>query len=208
MYEVIFLVFELIGTIAFAVSGALTGIRKRMDLLGVCVLGSVTAVGGGVIRDIILGITPPKTFQDPIYLAVAIITSIICFLPAVQRFLNKQVYIASQLMLIMDSIGLGIFTVVGIQTAQLQSPDYSIFLLVFVGVITGTGGGILRDVLAAEQPYIFIKHFYASASIIGALLCSVMWPWFQPAVSIGVGTLVIVLLRLFAAKYRWKLPAA
>jgi uncharacterized membrane protein YeiH len=208
MYEIVFLIFELIGTIAFAVSGAFTGVRKKMDLLGVCVLGSITAVGGGVIRDLVLGITPPKTFQNPVYLAVAIITSIICFLPAVQRFLNKRTYIASQLMLIMDSVGLGIFTVVGIQTAQMQSSEYSIFLLVFVGVITGTGGGVLRDVLAAEQPYIFIKHFYASASIIGAIVASIMWPYFEPALTICISTLLIVLLRLFAAKYRWKLPTA
>ena len=90
----------------------------------------------------------------------------------------------------------------------MQSSEYSIFLLVFVGVITGTGGGVLRDVLAAEQPYIFIKHFYASASIIGAIVASIMWPYFEPALTIFISTLLIVLLRLFAAKYRWKLPTA
>ena len=111
-------------------------------------------------------------------------------------------------MLVMDSLGLGIFTVIGIQTAQMQSADYSLFLLVFVGVVTGTGGGVIRDVLAAEQPYIFVKHFYASASIIGAIITSIMWPYFDPALTIGVGTLIILLLRLFAARFRWKLPTA
>ena len=82
--------FELIGTIAFAASGAMVGFSKKMDIFGVAVLGLVTAVGGGVIRDIVLGLTPPATFQNPVYALVAIFVSLILFVPAVRRFLFKN----------------------------------------------------------------------------------------------------------------------
>ncbi|MBR3935243.1 MAG: TRIC cation channel family protein, partial [Oscillospiraceae bacterium] len=148
----------------------MVALSKKMDIFGVAVLGLVTAVGGGVIRDLVLGITPPKTFQNPIYAAVAIATSLIIFIPAVRHFLSgKEVY--DKIMLLMDSVGLGIFTVVGIETAYLSDQSHSIFLLIFVGVITGVGGGVLRDIMAGNTPYIFVRHVYASASLTGALLC-------------------------------------
>ena len=93
MSENLLLLFEIMGTVAFAVSGAMVALSKKMDVFGVAGLGLVTAVGGGVIRDLILGITPPKTFQNPVYAAVAIATSLIIFIPAVRRFLSgKEVY--------------------------------------------------------------------------------------------------------------------
>ena len=90
MSENLLLLFELIGTVAFAVSGAMVGLSKKMDIFGITVLGIVTSVGGGVIRDIVLGLTPPATFQNPIYALVAILVSIIVFIPAVRRFLFKK----------------------------------------------------------------------------------------------------------------------
>ncbi len=208
MYGMIFFLFEIIGTIAFAASGALTGIHKHMDLLGVCVLGCVTAVGGGVIRDVILGLTPPKTFENPVYIIVAILTSIVCFLPIIRAELNEKAVLNTLLMKWMDAIGLGIFTVLGIQTAQLLSEDNGISLLIFVGVITGVGGGVLRDVMAGERPYIFYKHFYASASIIGAIVCSITWNYIDIPVNMLLSSVLIILLRLFAARFHWKLPSA
>lgn len=208
MYEMIFFIFELIGTVAFAASGALTALKNRMDMLGVCVLGCVTAVGGGVIRDVILGITPPKTFEHPVYVIVAIITSLICFLPAIRKRLQEQAVLETFLLRLMDSIGLGVFTVVGIQTAQNVSDDNGIFLLIFVGVITGVGGGLIRDIMAGEKPYIFYKHFYATASIIGALFCSILWDRVDMTFNFICSIVLIIVLRLFAARFRWKLPAA
>ena len=208
MYEMIFLFFEILGTIAFAISGALTALKQRMDMLGVCVLGCVTAIGGGIIRDVILGITPPKTFEHPIYVTIAIITSLICFLPAVQKALQERSLLETRLLILMDSIGLGVFTVVGIQTAQNLSDTNSIFLLVFVGVITGVGGGVLRDIMAGEKPQIFYKHFYATASIIGALACSILWNYIDITLNLCVSTAIIIILRLFAARFRWSLPVS
>lgn len=205
MYEMIFLFFEIIGTVAFAVSGALTGLNKKMDMLGVCVLGCVTAVGGGVIRDLILGITPPKTFENPVYVLIALATSLICFMPVIRKAIDV---LETNLLMLMDSIGLGIFTVVGIQTAQIQSTDYNLFLLIFVGVITGVGGGVIRDILANDQPYIFCKHFYATASIIGAAFCSITWGYVDMTLNILLSVALILVLRLFAARFRWQLPKA
>lgn len=202
----IVLFLELIGTVAFSVSGAITGLKKKMDTLGVVILGLTTAVGGGVIRDLILGITPPNTFRNPIYATFAIVTAFVVFLPAVQNLILKNRSLYNWLMLVMDSLGLGIFTVVGIQVAYSLSEEYNIFLLVFVGVVTGVGGGVLRDIMAGDQPYIFVKHFYACASLIGALVCVSVWKSLGEANAMLSGTAAVVLLRLLAARFRWSLP--
>ncbi len=200
------LFFELIGTVAFAISGAMTGVQKRMDILGVIILGLTTAVGGGVIRDLILGITPPDTFRNPIYASFAVVTAIVVFLPSVYKFFMKKQHLYDMLMLWMDSIGLGIFTVVGIQVAYSVNGEHGMFLMIFVGVVTGVGGGVLRDIMAGDKPYIFIKHFYASASLIGAFVCTIMWESLGEAYAMVIGTLVVVTLRLCAAHFRWSLP--
>lgn len=200
--------FEIIGTIAFAASGAIAALKKGMDIFGVLNLGLITAVGGGVIRDIILGNTPPAVFKDPIYALVAILTSAIVFLPAVRKLFVKSQKAYDLVMLIMDSLGLGIFTVIGIQTAKSVDPESGFFLLVFVGIVTGVGGGLLRDICSLEMPYIFIKHFYACASLLGAAVCAFLWNLTGEKSAMIAGTAVIVVLRLLAAKFRWSLPKA
>lgn len=169
------LILEIIGTVAFAVSGAMTGLSKKMDIFGVVILGLTTAVGGGMIRDLVLGLTPPAMFTNPIYAAVAAVVSVIVFLPAVRRWLTAYGRVREILMLVMDSLGLGVFTVVGIQRAYTATDHRGLFLLVFVGVVTGVGGGLLRDVMAGNTPFIFVKHVYASASMVGAILCAALW---------------------------------
>lgn len=206
MTSTILLVFELIGTVAFAASGAIVALSKKMDIFGVATLGVVTAVGGGVIRDLILGNTPPATFQNPLYALVAIGVSVILFIPAVRRVLFHKPRVYEIVMLLMDSLGLGIFTVVGIQVAHSTEGEHNAFLLVFVGMITGVGGGVIRDLLAGNTPFILVKHFYASASLIGSVVCVVLWHYFGSfAATIG-GTVVIIILRLLAARYHWSLP--
>lgn len=199
---------ELVGTVAFAASGAMLGIRKKMDILGICVLALCVAIGGGVIRDIILGSTPPVTFQHPVYALCAIAVAIILFLPNVRRFVAVHDYLYGLSMFWMDSIGLGVFTAIGVQRCFETVPEAGIFLAVFVGVMTGVGGGVLRDVLAGDTPYIFVKHFYASASIIGALICALLWSRLYYGACIIICAAVVVLLRFFAARYHWSLPKA
>ena len=198
---------EIIGTIAFAISGAVVGIQKKMDIFGVCILGLTASVGGGILRDLILNITPPAAFQNPAFAVTAILVSILFFIPAVRNaFEHRKVYEA--LILIMDSIGLGLFTVVGVQVATAAMPERNLFLITFVGVLTGVGGGILRDVLAGNRPYIFVKHFYACASIIGAWTCALLWPLTGSVPAMITGATLTVILRLLAARFRWSLPKA
>ena len=140
--ETITFILEMIGTIAFAASGALVGSEQKMDIFGVSVLGVITAVGGGMIRDVTLGIIPPGVFQKPVYAAVAVLTSVLVFfLLYFKREMLKGNVTYDKVMLVMDSVGLGIFTVVGVNTGIRQGFADNTFLLVFVGTITGDGRG-------------------------------------------------------------------
>jgi uncharacterized membrane protein YeiH len=206
MSRTLLLIFEIIGTISFAVSGAMTAINKKMDIFGVIILGTITAVGGGAIRDLVLGINPPVTFTSPVYAVVAAVTAIVVFIPAVLKFLHKKKVIYDYVLFIMDSLGLAVFTVIGIQTAVSNTSGFNWFLLLFVGVITGIGGGVLRDIMAGNIPYIFVKHFYASASIIGAAVCIVLWNLIGQEWAMILGSATVFVLRILAARFRWTLP--
>ena len=170
--DTIVLVIELVGTVAFALSGAVMAVQRRMDIFGVLVLGVCTAVGGGVIRDILLGITPPNTFRNPVYALVAALASSLIF------FVGKsepEIIISNRIQNLslfnfFDAMGLGIFTVIGINTAIGAGYGDNAFLQMFVGVTTGVGGGILRDMLAGVTPLVLRKQIYASASFVGAAL--------------------------------------
>lgn len=204
--ESFILILELAGTMAFAASGAMTGLKKNMDLFGICILGLTTAVGGGVIRDVILGNTPPATFQNPLYATVALATALVMFLPRLRHLLMRDQMLYDLSLLLLDSVGLGVFTVMGIRIAYAHADHPSWFLLVFVGVVTGVGGGVLRDMMAGDTPYIFIKHVYASASLAGALVCAAMW---QPAGELPAmlcGMVLVLLIRMLSAHFRWNLP--
>ncbi len=206
--DLIIFIVEIMGTVAFAASGAMLGIRKRMDLFGVCVLGVTTAVGGGMIRDIILGLIPPGMFRRPVYTFTAIVTSAALFalLYVKRNLLDGRIgHFYELLMNISDTIGLGIFTVVGINTAW-NAGYHSLFLTVFVGVLTGVGGGLLRDVMAQEKPYILTKHIYACASIAGALVCVCTEKTLGNLPSMMAGAVVVVIIRFLAMHYRWNLP--
>lgn len=201
-------IMELIGTVAFAVSGAITGMEKKMDIFGVAILGLTTAVGGGIIRDMLIGNTPPQTFQDPVYAVISIVTAIIVFYLAGRRKNGMNPHLWDVLLLVMDTLGLGIFTVVGISTARQAVPESGQFLLIFVGVITGVGGGVLRDMMAGNMPYIFVKHIYACASLAGAVVCACGWEYMGMKNAMITGMVIVVVIRFLAAYYRWNLPKA
>ena len=199
----------MIGTVAFASSGALVGIRKNMDIFGVNVLGITTAVGGGCIRDIILGITPPKMFQNFSYVGASILISCILF---TIFYLNQELLSSrfletyERVMISLDAIGLGVFTVMGIRTAIEASFENNIFLLIFVGAVTGIGGGMLRDVMAGMTPFVFVKHVYAIASILGAVCYIILRLYIRDTISLFLGAAVVIIIRLLAAHFRWNLP--
>ncbi len=207
--NLIIYIFEMIGTVAFASSGALVGIRKNMDIFGVNVLGITTAVGGGCIRDIILGITPPKMFQNFSYVGASILISCILF---TIFYLNQELLSSrfletyERVMISLDAIGLGVFTVMGIRTAIEASFENNLFLLIFVGAVTGIGGGMLRDVMAGMTPFVFVKHVYAIASILGAVCYIILRLYIQDTISLFLGAAVVIIIRLLAAHFRWNLP--
>mgnify|MGYP003367936252 CR=1 FL=1 len=227
--SIVTFVMEMAGSVAFAASGAMVGVERNMDIFGVSVLGVATAVGGGMIRDIVLGIIPPAVFTNPVYALVSVLAScIVFFIFYFKRELlqghRRETY--DKIMLAMDSVGLGIFTVVGVNagirqghmdnafllvflgtiTGIRQGYMDNVFLLVFLGTITGVGGGLLRDMMASVPPYIFVKHIYACASIIGAVVCVYMNRFVGNVQAMVVSSIVVVLIRYLAAHYRWNLP--
>ena len=196
----VFYVMELIGTIAFAMSGAFVAIEQKMDILGVIILGITTSIGGGIIRDILLGIIPPLGLVNPIYSVIAIIVSIIVFIPKIRKHINLD----SKFFVFIDAIGLGVFTVSGCIKAL---PFDNILFQLFLGVLTGVGGGVLRDVFATQKPMIFVRHFYALASLIGALVFMVLQNQSQ-VIAMIAGVVTIAVLRMLAATFKWHLPKA
>ena len=174
-------------------------------------LGITTAVGGGCVRDLLLGIHPPKMFQNFAYVGTAILTSCLLF---VIFFIKKELLESTfleryeRVMSALDAVGLGIFTVMGIRTAMdLEGSHFDHwFLLVFVGVATGIGGGMMRDVMAGETPFVFIKHVYACAALIGAFLYIFLCRAVPDIGAMLVSSITVVAVRLLAAHYRWNLP--
>ena len=204
----IFFVFEILGVIAFSLSGALTAMKKEMDIFGACVLGMTTAIGGGIIRDLILGITPPTAFVNPLPATLGLVVAALTYLPFIQKFFARNKHRVQALsLMIADSVGLGVFTVMGVNACfeSIENPNF--FTAVFLGVITGVGGGVLRDVFSMNLPKIFVKHFYACASIAGAIVAFVVEKYFDiPLLASILGAAVVITLRFLASFLRWNLP--
>ena len=196
---------EWIGAVAFAISGALVAIRREMDLLGVVMLGLVTAVGGGMLRDVLLGITPPSVFFEPSQAILALLTALVVFTVARSgRWPHTRHGLWERLFFICDTLGLAAFTMAGMNKALLMAQGLGIAAV--MGVLTGVGGGVFRDVLAGERPSIFVRHVYASACMAGALAGVILWPWAGEAVAVPAGAAVVLLMRILAARFRWNLP--
>ncbi len=205
--DILVLLFEIIGTVSFAISGALIAMQKKMDLLGVVFMGFTTAVGGGVIRDVLLGQIPPKIFLNPTYPIVAIITALIVFCVFKKNVSGGNALSHATVLLMMDSVGLAVFTVVGIEASQALY-GFNPLLNLFMGVLTAVGGGVMRDTFSCQIPYVFTKHFYATSSIIGAVVYLVLYYLVNPFVGGIVGMLCVFALRMAASKYLWNLPKA
>ena len=204
-------VLEMIGTVAFALSGAMIAIQKRLDLLGILVLGITTAVGGGMIRDLIIGVHPPMMFVKPIYVFVSMIAILILFLMikvnhSSPKFLESALY--ENLFNLMDAIGLGVFTVVGVNSVMNNDMNHMLFLKIFLGVITGVGGGLLRDMMANETPAILRKHVYACASIAGAISYILLYERLHSGAAMILSIILVVMIRVLAKHYEWNLPKA
>ncbi|MBP2025783.1 trimeric intracellular cation channel family protein [Peptoniphilus stercorisuis] len=208
-YKNIDVILEIIGTISFASSGAMIGIRKKMDIFGVIVLGVVTALGGGCTRDIVLGIEPPSMFVDSFYAILAVMSSVILFVIFyfnVDLLKSNALKIYEEFMIILDAIGLGAFTVTGINTAMALGYTDDKFLLIFVGMVTAIGGGIIRDIFSNSVPFVFKEQIYAMSSFIGAVFY-IYFRYIIPADLLMIFTAIIVFAsRMIAVKFDLQLP--
>ena len=209
--ELFFDVLDILEVVSFALSGAMLAVKKRTDLFGVIIIGIVSAVGGGVTRDVLLGQVPPAAFTDSRYVLAAAATSAALF--AVARW-KKEIYLrrtdlVDKVNNVADAIGLGAFSVTGVQAAVTAGYGEKLFFAVFLGVITGVGGGVLRDMMLGQVPFILVKRVYAVASILGALsyylLCRA---GMAPAMASVAGIALVFCVRMLATHYRWNFPRA
>ena len=203
------LIMDIIGTIAFAFSGAMIAIRKGMDIFGVTILAITTAVGGGMIRDVLIGHVPPEMFRNPLYTIIAVVTANISFwfLYFKKKSVPKNwVNLYEKMLFLFDTLGLASFTINGVNAGMKTDMADNLFLVGFLGVLTGVGGGLIRDMMASRRPYIFVKHVYACASVIGALTTALLWDYVGENIAMITGFLSVILIRIFAAYFEWNLP--
>ncbi len=192
-------ILDYLGTIAFAVTGASKAISHKADIFGVIVLATVVGVGGGVTRDVIFG-RFPTVFSDPIYVGLTVSTGILIF------FFFTKLKKKMNIWLIFDAVGLGVFSILGASIAY-QIIGLNFLPMLFGGMITAIGGGILRDIFVREIPIVFVKEVYAVASFIGIVI-------FYLVLSLGIdvqiasiiGIITATGIRLLAMKYNWNLP--
>ena len=207
MDEIMF-VLELIGAAAFAVSGAMVAIEKRADIFGILFLAVTTALGGGVIRDVLIGRIPPVMFVSYWYLLISVVAALAVFIDAYLRSEKYKLHLdkLDAVNNIFDAIGLAVFTVSGMNAAMPVSDN--VILVLFVGMCTGVGGGMLRDVMTNTMPTVLRKRVYAVASLLGGGLYYAMYALgVNQIVSLGCGMLLIFALRLFATIFKWNLPS-
>lgn len=191
---------DLFGVAVFAVSGSLAAGRKRMDVFGVIVLGLVTALGGGTLRDMLLDSGPVFWVDDPGYVLVAGLTSLLTFI-AVRVFSTP-----GRGLIISDAFGLAVFTVIG--TAKALAITNSLSVAIIMGVMTGVAGGMIRDVLSAEVPLVLRKEIYATAALCGSLIYVIMTQLGLPDIICLVVSMATTLaIRLAAIHWGFSLPA-
>ena len=201
---------EWVGTVAFAVSGSLKGVQKNLDLFGILLLSVVTAMGGGTLRDVLLGRFPPQMFFSGWYLLACAVVTVVIFLVArafhrVPNFGNWGDVAFN----CCDAVGLGVFVIIGVQAAVSTGNESNVFLCAFMGTVTGVGGGVLRDIMCGEIPAVLRKHVYAVAAIAGSLLYYYSEQLLHsPAAAAALGIGCTVLIRILASHFRWNLPRA
>lgn len=190
---------NLFGTFVFAISGVLTAADKRFDVVGAIVIGFVTCLGGGTLRDVMIGATPVGWMLDPNYLLAVLAAVVVCF------FFRQYIVRLRRSFFLFDTVGIGVFSILGMQkTLDLGlSPGIAIAM----GVVSAVFGGVTRDVLTNEIPLIFRKEIYASACLAG---CLVYWGMLQVSellyLNIGISIAVVVAIRFLAVWRKWALP--
>lgn len=206
--ETLFTALEAVGTVAFAVSGATAALQRKLDIFGVLLLGLTTALGGGCLRDLLLGKTPPVMFREPLYAIVALMTALIVFLLAWfcrGGFFGHMVLI-DRINNVFDALGLGMFSVIGVQAGIAAGYAENVFLCLFLGLLTGVGGGVLRDMMSREIPMVLCRRVYAIASIAGGAAYFLLRDPAGESAAVFAGVFTVFIIRMLATHYRWSLP--
>lgn len=206
MDSVTWVIFDIMGTVAFAVSGAMLAIEKRMDLFGVIVLALLTAVGGGMVRDVLAGITPPMTLRNITDFMLAIVTALLVawgysLWSISDRSKQRIMFIYN----LCDTIGLASFTITGMITGIDRAVGNPYVLPVLLGVITAVGGGVLRDLMAKKMPVVLYKDIYATASLAGAVAAILLYPYIGMLAMAWLCFVVVIGLRAGALHFGWHL---
>jgi len=190
---------EMLGTSAFAISGALAAMRQRLDVFGVLVITFATAVGGGTIRDVIIGNTPVAWLKDQQTISVIFVSYLLTLI--FRRYLRHF----SKTLAVFDAVGLGFATIVGLQRGI--EANLGPAICVTLGMVSGCFGGVVRDVLLNEIPLVFRKDIYASASMLGGILYFLFagWDMFAPLAA-TLSIFFVVGLRLIVLRYKWEFP--
>lgn len=198
MFQTAATALDWIGIVAFTITGALVASRKQMDVIGFAVLGTVTGIGGGTLRDVLLGL-PVFWIREPAYLVTCALVSVLVFFGA---HVPRSRY---RFLLWLDAIGLAIFAVTGAEKASQVGADWTV--AVAMGVITATFGGIVRDLLGAEAPVILSREIYASAALAGAVIFIVLAAVGAPReLAVGAGFATAFVIRAAALRHGWSLP--
>ena len=199
--EIIETTLNLIGVFAFALSGALLAVRQEFDIVGMAVLATVTAIGGGIIRDIFIGDLPPSALTDPWSLLLPLIATVLTF------FLHPRVARMARTVQLFDAIGLGVFCATA--TTKAASAGIPPMAAVLLGTITGVGGGIIRDVLAGQTPSILRRNsqLYAIPAVAGSTLVAVAYSFGYSNTAIQAAAAAAICgFRLLALRYKWRAP--
>ena len=204
--DIIWYMFDMIGTIAFAVSGALVWVARNMYIFGMAVLALDTAIGGGIVRDVLLGYFPPNSLRNVVYVTVVLAVTVIVFLIYNSRYRKHAMGPRSRASyLLADALGLASFTVTGASAGFKLYPELPIFI-VLLGTITAVGGGIIRDMLAQRIPSVLKEDVYALPSIIGGIIYYLMVTSSWDSMAVYGAFAVVLVIRLLAIKYNWSLP--
>ena len=204
--DFLWLLFDVIGTIAFAISGALLGIQRHMDIFGILILALVTAIGGGIVRDVMVGRIPPTSLQTGLYISITLITVGIIFI--MYRY-GWNCYIegkgATKVYLTADALGLASFTVTGATIGITVDPG-NLVLTVVLGVITAVGGGIIRDILAHRTPSVLKEEVYALPALLGSIIYYAVCGMGHQIMASYATFLIVFIIRMVALEYHWNLP--
>ncbi len=198
-FEDLIYLFDIVGTLVFAISGVVAAVERKFDLVGAFIIGLVTALGGGTTRDLLIGSTPVGWMLSLDYLWVVISAMVLCF------FFYRQLARIRKGLFIFDSIGLGLFTILGLQKAL--NAGLSIPIALMLGIVSAVFGGVIRDVLTNQVPLIFRKEIYALASLFGGVFYLIGIEMnFSSALNAFISIGIVILIRSLAVKYGWQSP--